>query len=355
MKKIALSLALCAVAGLPARLAATTFTVNNNNPSPGQYSTINDAIGAAAAGDTILVTGTPHDYGFFTVTKNNLTFIGAGHRPAKDLAFSSFIQSIYFVENLNGCKIQGFTLNEVNAGVISNADNITVEFCLIRGSIRCLANCNNWTIKNCVFTCYRCCAIDSQASPGRSNIMILNNIFSSSSHLCNFTNENTGIIVSNNIFLKGSGNQNNSFAEGSGLHNAQMTNNIFYQISTTGANNCVFNNNLSYNAEYNELPPANCPTCTGTGNIVNQNPLFTTYDNGDFQYAHNYILEAGSPGKNAGADDTDLGVYGANNTFSETGEPPIPVVRTLTIANPSTAQGALLNVNVTISNPDPDQ
>ncbi len=331
---------------------AATFTVNNSNPSPGQYTTINAAIAAAAAGDTILVTGTPIDYGSFTVDKNNLTFIGAGHNPDKDLSYSSYVQNISFVANLNGCKVQGFNLSFL--GGAPNADNITVEFCLIRAALNCVQFCNDWVIKNCVFACnITCCVIEGNGQPGRSNIVITNNIFDNGSQLCNLANGNNGIVISNNIFLRGTGSDAGAFIN---LDNAEISNNIFYQAKPTGVSNCVFSNNLSFGATSNELPPVACTTCTGTGNFVNQDPLFTTYTSGqNFQYAHNFILQAGSPGHNAGTDGTDLGVYGLNNVFSETGEPPIPVVRTLTIANPNTAQGAVLNVTVTISNPDPDQ
>jgi hypothetical protein len=64
-------------------LSAATFTVNNNNPSPGQYTTIDAAMSAAANGDVILINGSPNTYFFSNVTKS-LTFIGAGYAPVKD-------------------------------------------------------------------------------------------------------------------------------------------------------------------------------------------------------------------------------------------------------------------------------
>ncbi len=347
MKKTLFLLLLLQVAGT---VAATTHTVNNNNPSPGQHTSINAAIGAAAAGDTILVTGSPISYFNFSVTKNNLTFIGAGHKPQKAPGYSTFIDDIILASNLSGVKIQGFNLNGIPGA--ANADNVTIEYCLIRSQMTCSTNCNNWTIRNCIFSTPQA-NFNSVSAPGRSDILITNNIFSQGSKIAGLSNSNTGVIISNNIFLKGSGSDGGAFSD---VANATIINNIFYQMSPTGVSASIFNNNLTFGATNNELPPTACTNCGGMDNIINQNPLFTTYTSGqNFSYAHDYILQAGSPGKNAGGDGTDLGVYGLNNIFSETGEPPIPVVRTLTIANPNTAKGALLNVTVTASNPDSDQ
>ncbi|MBK9337241.1 MAG: hypothetical protein IPM98_11965 [Lewinellaceae bacterium] len=349
MKNNLLSLVFVCLAGVA---CAATLTVNNNNPSPGQHTTIDAAIGAAAPGDTILVTGSPFNYGSITVNKNNLTFIGAGHKPQKTPGYSTNLGFISFSGNLSGIKIQGFSFNGLSAA--TNNDNITIEFCLIATQINLSTDNNNWVIKNCVFSCagYTCYAINGGGAGGQSNFLIANNIFGANSSYVSFTAGTTGILITNNTFIKGQGNDNGVFG---GLDNAVISNNIFYQISPRGASNSIFNNNLTFGAANNDLPPTNC-NCGGTGNIVNQDPLFTTYTSGqNFSYAHDYILQAGSPGKNAGGDGTDLGVYGMNNIFSETGEPPIPVVRTLTITNPSTAKGAVLNVSVTASNPDSDQ
>lgn len=347
MKKTLFLLLLLQVAGT---VAATTHTVNNNNPSPGQHTSINAAIGAAAAGDTILVTGSPVSYFSFTVTKNNLTFIGAGHKPQKAPGYSTFVDDIILATNLSGVKIQGFNLNSFPPAI--NVDNVAIEFCLIRFRIDYWTNCNNWTIRNCIFTT-GACGINANSTTGRSDLLVTNNIFSQGSRICALSNNNTGVLISNNIFLKGSVSDGGAFSD---VANATIINNIFYQMSPTGVSASIFNNNLTFGATNNDLPPTACTNCSGMGNIINQNPLFTTYTSGqNFSYAHDYILQAGSPGKNAGGDGTDLGVYGLNNIFSETGEPPIPVVRTLTIANPNTAKGAILNVTVTASNPDSDQ
>lgn len=357
MKKTILFLTFLAASQLAPRLFGNTFTVNNMNPSPGQYTTVAAAITAAAVGDTILVTGSPTGYGTFSVTKNNLVFIGAGHNPQKVPVYASYVDNFNFNSNINGCKIMGFNLLGTNQ--VTNLDNLTVEFCMVRGTLDAYTGCDNWTIKNCVFTATNGCGINGGNVGGHTNTIITNNIFDKSTGICNFPiGGNTGMIISNNVFLRSTVGDDGVL---SNLDNATVDNNIFYQSSaahptSSNISNIVFHNNISFNATNNSLPSNNCPTCSGSGNIVNTDPLFTTYTSGqNFAYAYNFILQAGSPGKNAGLDGTDIGVYGLGNTFSETGEPPIPVIRTVTIANPNTASGAVLNVTVTASNPDADQ
>lgn len=354
MKKSLVSLLLLTVLA-SAKLAATTRVVNNSTPAPGQFSTIAAAITAASAGDTILVAGSPNNYGSFTINKNNLVFIGNGHNPQKTPSLSTFADVVTLATNLNGCKIMGFNLDRVNHTTSNtNVDNVSIEFCNVRFQIEVRGNNNNWTIKNCIFT-FSGNALEGQFETGRSNIAISNNVFSNGSRIGNFQGGNTGILISNNVFLKGAASDGGTFPN---VDNALITNNIFYQVSPTGGQfNNIYNNNITFSATNNALPPTACTSCGGAGNFVNQNPLFTAYTAGqNFSAAnHNLVLAAGSPGLLAGTDGTDIGVFGNGNTFSETGESPVPTVRVLTISNPNTAVGATVNFNVTVGQPDPDQ
>ncbi|MEO6038541.1 MAG: hypothetical protein ABIQ93_09010, partial [Saprospiraceae bacterium] len=235
-------------------------------------------------------------------------------------------------------------------------DNITLEYCYIRNKVNYWTNCNDWAIKNCIFGCNNCCAIETGSSSGRFNLVVTNNLFSQAAGICNLNNGNSGILISNNVFLKGTSTDDGTV---SNMDNVLFSNNIFFQekpAATSSLSNCTFNNNLTFSTSNNTLPPNDCATCAGTNNIINQDPLFTTYTAGqNWSAAFNLILQGTSPGHLTGADGTDLGVYGSANIFSETGEPPIPVIRTVTISNTNATVGTSLNVTVTATNPDPDQ
>jgi hypothetical protein len=142
-------------------------------------------------------------------------------------------------------------------------------------------------------------------------------------------------LISNNIFIGGS----QSFYT---THNSLIQNNIFYGNNPLGAVNSTFNNNISYANTATALPYG---TNSGNLNKVDVDPLFTTYPGGGFSYDHDFHLKASSPGKNAGTDGTDIGLYGGTG-FSETGEPPIPVVQIFSIQNGVVAPGGKLKVRI---------
>jgi hypothetical protein len=78
---------------------------------------------------------------------------------------------------------------------------------------------------------------------------------------------------------------------------------------------------------------------------VDVDPMFTAYPGGRFSYDHNFHLKTSSPGKNAGTDGTDIGIYGGMG-FSETREPPIPIIRAFSIQNGVVAPNGKLSIKV---------
>jgi len=70
---------------LSTSLWATQWTVDNSDPSPGQFTSIQAAIDDVnvSAGDTLLITGTNIPYGNVTISRP-ITLIGAGYNPNDD-------------------------------------------------------------------------------------------------------------------------------------------------------------------------------------------------------------------------------------------------------------------------------
>jgi hypothetical protein len=92
-------------------------------------------------------------------------------------------------------------------------------------------------------------------------------------------------------------------------------------------------------------------TNTGSGNIANQDPQFTTIQtlNYTFSAFDDYRLLSTSPGHNAGTDGTDIGPFGGFNPFPSSpigGEPKIPQVKNMNINNTSLPLNGNLNINV---------
>ncbi len=64
-----------------------------------------------------------------------------------------------------------------------------------------------------------------------------------------------------------------------------------------------------------------------------------------FSYAYDFSLQATSPGKNAGTDGTDIGIYGGAKPFVDmTGSPAIPQMKSIQILNPVIPAGDSLRV-----------
>jgi hypothetical protein len=112
--------------------------------------------------------------------------------------------------------------------------------------------------------------------------------------------------------------------------------------------NCIFNNNLF-------VQNINFPIGTnlGSNNIVNQNPssIFINQSGTTYNYEQNYHLQPTCPGKNAGTDGTDIGVYGGMFPWKDGSLPPNPHVQYKNIQQ-STDQNGNLNVNIKVAAQD---
>lgn len=357
---------------------ATVRTVSNNPTRPAQFSTFAAAQTASVNGDTIYVYGSPQQYPAITINKR-LVIIGAGYNPNNQFGQPTNIAHIDLfrdsgVNNASGSIIIGILTSRLDiSGLMSN--NIRVFRCRFTSYLNLAGGsptgyADGWVLYNNIFESYINGGAGSRTAPSATNIVIANNIFTANSYLY-FFNSNT-IIVDHNIFL-GNGSSGNLY----NLYNVIVTNNIFTRSTGTvfaGSINgpvlCTFNNNLSNQttiADPLSFTPANnfVNTFTGTGggsnfgagNIVGQDPLYTTAPNlNAFSFTANYRLQASSVGRNAGTDGTDLGIYGGSYPFPSGGTPgsgydtspmpPIPQITELNIQNATVPVNGTLNVNV---------
>lgn len=311
------------------QLQAKVLTVSNRPGNPAQYQQVANAI-AAAPGDTIYVQGSETRYEDFTIDKR-LTVIGPGHKPNKEIALLAEFGGI--TVGVDNADASGSALIGINVNIVQGSsyaqNNITISRCKIdyiyaQGSIGGITK--NWLIENNVL--YTLSFASTLPTP--YEFIIRNNIFSGQ------IDYGSSLMITNNIFI---GSQSDAFV---GLTNSSIHNNIFYGSSPQGAANSTFNNNISYSNSNTSLPYG---TNNGINNKVDVDPLFTTYTGGAFSYDHDYHLQSTSPGKNAGTDGTDIGLYGGIG-FSESGEPPIPQVRAFLIKNGVVAPNSKLSITI---------
>jgi hypothetical protein len=305
---------------------ATVITVSNTPNSPAQYTDLQTAINAATAGDTLYVSGSNINYGNIVLDKQ-LVFIGTGFNPQKEFPFVSSFGQIDFQMGSSGSIISGFNFsNNVNG---AGANNIQIRRCTFQ---TLNVTGSNWLIENNI--------VNYSINCGSSfNLVINNNIFNYST---TFNSSLPNFNLSNNLFILSGGNLL------SGISNANIINNIFYGGNFGSVNTSVFSNNLTFNTNQNTLPYGDN---TGSGNIDNQDPQFTTIQtlNYTFSAFDDYRLLPTSPGHNAGTDGTDIGPFGGSSPFPSSpigGEPKIPQVKNMNLSNTTYPLNGNINLNV---------
>ena len=358
---------LCSFAWITAN--ATVRTVSNNASNPAQFTTFAAAQTASVNGDTIYILGSPFQYPAISITKR-LVIIGAGYGPNNQFGQPTFITSCDLFRdtgpnNPSNSVITGILTNSISMSGTVATNNVRLFRNRIIGSIT-LTNpgyADGWIIFNNIIGTVNGGA-GGRTTSSATNVVFANNIFTSGLALNGF-NSNT-ILVDHNLFLSA-----NSLYY---VFNIIVTNNLFTRSSGTLFYDqvvlCTFNNNLTNQntigaaAAYS---PTNSFTATfltapggansGGGNIVGSDPLFVSASNFDtYTTTFNYRLQAGSPGRNAGTDLTDLGIYGGTYPFPSGGVagsgydtspmPPIPQVTSVNIQNATIQPNGTLNVQV---------
>jgi hypothetical protein len=375
MKSLLVCLAACC---LCLHTWAAVRTVSNNPTRPAQFSTIDAAMTASANGDTIYVHGSPFAYPGVTISKR-LVLIGSGYNPNNQFGQPTSIPTISFLRdaganNPSGSVITGFIITSsisISGSSLAATNNIRLfrnriaNIFLSTGSLFC----DGWLIYNNIISGYIDGGANTRTSISATNILIANNILDDF-YIYRF-NSNT-ILVDHNLFL-GDGSSGNIW----NTYNVIYTNNIFTRTSGTiftgggaGPVFCTFNNNLSNQttiAVAGSYNPTNDFVSTflgtgggsnsGGGNFVGVDPLFESVSNLNLYVNNaNYRLRSTSPYRNAGTDNTDLGIYGGAYPFPSGGTPgsiydtspmpPVPQVTELNIQNATVPVNGTLNVNI---------
>jgi hypothetical protein len=334
-------------------LATTSFaakrTVDNSPLSAAQYSDIPAALTASTAGDTIYVYGSPYTYTNITIDKK-ITLVGSGGFPQVNNESAPKISQVIFTTGSDNSVITGFEItNILYAGYSTTVNNVWVFNNKFSGQygVYVYGNATNWIIEGNAFIQYTPTSSIELYSGTWTNWMIKNNYFETYyDYGINFRSINSSITVRNNVFFFGLNyayNYQFLYSGSGGL----FENNIIKMASgqTTidvGCPACVFNNNLIYNANGNIATPTN-----GSNNIMNTAPVYTSLANLATGYSvnNNYSLPTGAPGKAAGTDGTDLGLYGGNFKWNNRLYPKLfPHQEIFNVINQSVPQGTPVNI-----------
>jgi hypothetical protein len=334
---------------------AAIHTVSNSPATIAQFNTIQAAVNAAAAGDTVYVHGSPNQYAAFTLTNKQLTIIGPGFSPDKNLGFAAIV---------NGCTItgagcansefHGLTFNSTISINSAKPDNLR----FIRNNFSALSisiNQGGVTYSGYLFegNIFDNTSADASTGSTYQNFIFQNNYFYESG-CCRDGNIN-GFTNAVNVLL----NHNLWFGPGSGSRNAlsgncrflTITNNIFVRRNAaTNNSNSVFNNNITFNA-VNNTPWTSNGNVDGGGNVDNQDPQMVaqTAVNAGTNNALNDFTIAAGPANNSASDGKDMGmlydIIGSLN-WTNSRNSRLPRIFSMNVTNPTVPAGGTLSVTV---------
>jgi hypothetical protein len=302
---------------------ATTRTLNNNVPSPGQFTSFSACQAASSNGDTILVQGSPINYNTFSLSKR-LTIIGPGHNPTdKQNPVKAQVDYIAFNIGSTGSKVYGL---DVYAPYIptsqTNVDSVTIALCRITYQFYVQAGgANAWIFDGNVFS-YNGSNVDIGGN-SFGDCIFRNNIFNGEIFYLGYSYIGYNYII-NNIFL---GDNPWTFNY---CNNGYVYNNIFYrQVPTAVNGSLVYSNNVGFGG---------VTTFPNGTNSVSVDPLFVTPIGSGalFNYATDYHLQATSPFLTYGNDGTQVGIYGGTTgDYNQNGMPRNPYINTFTLSGPT--------------------
>lgn len=305
------------------------------------YDDFSPALRVAPSGSTIYLPGGTFDLGGSDTINKPLTIIGVGFRTDSTLATgkTTLTGSLNFATGGNNVNLIGFELsNFISTLSLNDVENINIQRCKVNGVIY-LENgsnrINNIKISECV--------------------LLGNVIGSSSEKVDNIIVENS-IVADYLIGIKGGIFRNNVFSINSvaldNCDNSEFYNNIFLLANTIiafssfSSSYCTFVNNLFVTGYSQSSGLGSSPLFIS--NITGASfAIFENVQGYAYSQTYDYHLKSTSPGKNAGTDGTDIGIYGTAYPYKEGAVPPNPHISTKSIAPTSAANGTLpVNIKV---------
>jgi hypothetical protein len=344
---------------ITANVFATVHTVSNTPATLAQFNTIQAAVNAAATGDTIYVHGSPNAYAAFTQTSKQLTFIGPGWSPDKNLPLTAQVQ---------GCTITGAACDNSEYQGLVFTSTLTINSAK-PDNLRFIRNqfFNNDLNIN-------------QGSVTYSGYLFEGNLFDNSS--LNATNGSTyqNFLIQNNYFYENGTvrdanfngffncinvlfNHNLWYGAGSGVRNIAtggnnrfltFANNIFVRRNAFNSiSSSIFNNNITFYPAGSTSPgaPWAGSNVDGGSNIDNQDPQMAAQaavNAGSNNPINDFTIAAG-PANNSASEGKDMGLLfdgtGSLN-WTNSRNSRLPRIFSMNVITPTVAAGANVTINV---------
>ena len=299
---------------------ATVHRVNNNSGVDADYTTIQNAINGASAGDTIYIEGSPDGYGSATVSKQ-LVIYGAGYFLSQNDSTQALLQtssiSIMTVSSGGaGSIIQGltFTGSSTSTHLSIDADNVTV-----RGNYFYSTSSNYYLIY--VYS-------DHTGFVFQGNWM--NHAYSSSGRNTIYLADGASGNIMNN-FIKRLSTQSSAYALNfhASVGPVLLRNNVIYGnmlvYNTTMANNIMLSGTFTSGTTNEDYNMCNNAQFSGTNSQINVD-MSTVFEDYTSSVDNGYQLASGSAALSAGQFGEDLGMFGGVDPYRLSGMPSIPSI-----------------------------
>ncbi|MBK8482803.1 MAG: hypothetical protein IPL31_00210 [Saprospiraceae bacterium] len=326
---------------LIARLSISSNAQNlitvQNGTNVSFYTTITAAVSAAINGDTIYIPGGHWNLGGTISINKTLHILGVGHDPDSDTSSQTTTLSNGVISLSPGSSNGSISGIKLDQGIVYNNQYDSISnYYITRNHMQSLSLSNNFSG------------------------IISENIINASITTPNYNNSINGFfnnIIGGQMYKFGPGNifRNNIFLrfEYAGLyqiHDCLFENNIFfvnvqYNLSNAGIQFSIFNNNLFVENFSFPLGLGN----DGLNNLFNQpqSSIFVNQTGINFNYSYDYHLQTSSPGKSAGTDGTDIGIYGGTFPWKDGSLPQNPHIQFKQIAG-ATDQNGNLKINIKV-------
>lgn len=326
-------------------LSADIIVVDNTPGTGAPYTTLQSAINAASAGDTIMIQPSAISYGNVNVNKS-LTLLGPGFY--EQTGKNATVGTITLQTGSSNTTITGLSLGGIEGGLFHLVDSVTISRNYFFGShfvrstygnnFGIVTHANDWVIEGNVMVesnaCGGCILIDQRSAQFNTNWVIKNNLMitrgGSNNNTRLFSNLNVSTLVYYNIII----HRNPGYIFGGPVgswgvasNDVVLQNNIFWvQNNTLGylenCLNCQFVHNIAYS-------PSGFLTDTlpGNTNLNDVDPEFVKIpgpSDASFAFDNDYHCAPGSDGATGSSNQGMLGVYGGNINdfrFSNHGDP----------------------------------
>jgi hypothetical protein len=326
---------------------STIKRVDGNAANGAPYTTIQAAVDAAVAGDTIQIVGAASAYAGANVTKK-LVFIGPGYflgenaQTQMNKSTARLSTALTLKSGSSGSTVTGlyFDLTGICLDMDGGLSNIVIKRNYFRGVSAVRFNLtsavmNNITIQQNYFLSD---PVTYNYVITNNNIFILNNFIGGSLQGLN----SSSLTIKHNVF---STTGNFAFSSTYAISNSVIQNNIINITGATPVANVngtnTFTNNISNTTVFGTLNSNQASVAMSTVFVIDP----ATSSPSPYTTDSRWTLKAGSPAIGAGASAEDCGIFGGGDPYVLSGLPAVPAIYDLIAPTTATQSGGL---NVTI-------